>query len=218
MAGSGPILFYNNAISTLAGAITNTATTANLAPGSGILFTPGPSTGQYFVLTFIDAATRLLNEIVHVTAISTDTITIVRGQESTTPLNWLAGDFAQNLDTAGVSASFLQATSNATARIVTLSGVFTMTTTDAAVGLQRTTSLATSSTTLPSGTAIGQAYEIEDLAGNFQAFPVTVNAPAGQNIANLPGSPSAAVLNINRQCATFRYYGSNVWSINGLTI
>src|SRR6266403_212504 len=123
MAGSGPILFYNNAISTLAGAITNMATTANLAAGSGILFTPGPSTGQYFVMTFYDALTGLLNEIVHVTAIAGDTITIVRGQEGTTPLNWLAGDFAQNLCTAGTQTSFLQATSNTTARIITLSGV-----------------------------------------------------------------------------------------------
>jgi hypothetical protein len=213
MAGSGPILFYNNGITTLAGAITNTSTTANLAPGSGILFTPGPSAGQYFVMTFIDAATRLLNEIVHVTAISTDTITIVRGQEGTTPLNWLAGDFAQNLDTAGVNSSFLQAIANPSARIVTLSGVFTMTIADGAVGLQRTTSVAASSTTLPSGTGIGQSYQIEDLVGNFQAYPVTVNAPAGQNIANLPGAPSNATLNVNRQCAYFRYYGSNVWSV-----
>jgi hypothetical protein len=211
---TGPILFFNNAISTLAGAITNTATTANLAPGTGILFTPGPSTGQYFKMTFYDALTQQLMEIVHVTNISTDTITIIRGQEGTTPLNWLAGDFAQNLNTAGTMAAFLQATVNATARVVTLSGVFTMTTADGAVGLNRTTSLAVSSTTLPSGTAIGQVYQIEDLAGNFQAYPVTVNAPAGQNIANLPGSPSNAVLNVNRQVGVFRYYGSNVWSVN----
>jgi hypothetical protein len=214
---AGPILFANNAISTLAGAITNTATTANLAAGSGILF-PNPSTGQYFKMTLIDALSGNFNEIVHVTNISTDTITIVRGQEGTTPLPWLAGDFAQNLCTAGSMASFLQATANATARIITLSGVFTMTTTDGAVGLQRTTSLAASSTTLPTGTAIGQIYYIEDLVGNFQAYPMTVNAPSGHNIANLPGSPSAAVLNINRQCAGFRYYGSNVWSVNGLSI
>ena len=87
-------------------------------------------------------------------------------------------------------AAMLQSTANATARIVTLSGVFTMTTTDGAVGLQRTTALATSSTTLPSGTAIGQSPIKSRSVGNFQAFPVTVNAPAGQNISNL----SAVVL------------------------
>ena len=180
MAGSGPILFYNNAITTLAGAITPTATTANLQAGAGILFTPGPSTGEYFVMTFYDALTGLVNEIVHVTNITTDTITIARAQEGTTALNWLAGDFAQNLLTAGTMASMLQSTANATARIITLSGVFTMTSADGAIGLLRTTSIAASSTTLPSGTAIGQSYDIEDLVGNFQPFPVTVNAPAGQ--------------------------------------
>ena len=209
MAGSGPILFYNNAITTLAGAITPTATTANLAAGSGILFTPGPSTGQYFVMTFYDALTGQLNEIIHVTNITTDTITIVRAQEGTTALNWLAGDFAQNLLTAGTMSSMLQATANATARIITLSGVFTMTTSDGSIGLQRTTSVAASSTTLPSSTAIGQLYQIADLVGNFQANPVTVNAPAGMNIAN----ESAIVCNVNRGVYTFQYFGSNVWSV-----
>ncbi len=210
MAGSGPILFFNNAITTLSGAITPTATTANLQAGSGILFTPGPSTGQYFVMTFYDALTGLLNEIVHVTNITTDTITIVRAQEGTTALNWLAGDFAQNLLTAGTMTAMLQATVNATARIITLSGVFTMTTADGSIGLQRTTSLAPSSTTLPSSTAIGQSYQISDLVGNFQPYPVTVNAPAGMNIAN----ETAVVCNVNRGVYTFQYFGSNVWSVD----
>jgi hypothetical protein len=29
----------------------------------------------------------------------------------------------------------------------------------------------------------------------------------------LPGSPSNATLNVNRQCGIFRYYGSSVWSV-----
>ncbi len=209
MAGTGPILFFNNAITTLAGAITPTATSANIQAGSGILFTPGPSTGQYFVMTFYDALTGLLNEIVHVTNITTDTITIARAQEGTTALNWLAGDFAQNLITAGTMTAMLQATANVGARIITLSGVFTMTVSDGSIGLQRTTSLAPSSTTLPSSSAIGQIYRISDLVGNFQAFPVTVNAPGGMNIANL----SAVVCNVNRGVYTFQYFGSNVWSV-----
>jgi hypothetical protein len=210
MAGSGPILFFNNAATTLAGALTPTATTANLAAGSGILFTPGPSTGQFFCMTFIDALSQNNEEIVHVTAIVGDTITIVRGQEGTTPQNWLAGDFAQNLITAGVLTSFLQAIANANTRIITLSGVFTMTTSDGSIGLLRTTALAPSSTILPSGAAVGAVFQIKDLVGNFQAFPVTVNAPGGQNISNL----SSVVLNVNRQSATFQYFGSNVWSID----
>lgn len=94
------ILFANNATSTLAGSITNTATTANLASGSGSLF-PNPSGSQYFVGSFTDAATGLLHEIVWVTNVTTDTITMVRAQEGTTAQNWNAGDIFANLVTAG---------------------------------------------------------------------------------------------------------------------
>jgi hypothetical protein len=207
------IAFTNNAISTLGGAITNVATSATLAPGTGVLFptiTPGTT---YFKLTFIDAATGLLSEIVNVTNMNNAGDTIVamtRGQEGTNALNWLANDLAQSLWTAGCAQAMIQAVTYQPARIITLSGVFVMSTSDDAIGLQRTTSIAASSTTLPSGSSVGQTYTIEDLVGNFQAYPVTVNAPAGQNISNL----SAVVLNVNRQSATFRYYGSNEWSVD----
>lgn len=206
------ILFANNAVSNLAGPISNTATTANLTPGSGVLF-PNPGAGQIFKLTFIDAATGLLNEIVNVTAISTDTITMVRGQEGTTALSWLAGDLAQSLWTAGCADAMVQASTSGSinaSRIVTTSGAFTMSTSDYAVGLDRTSSPAVSSTTLPSGSQSGQAYSIEDLAGNFNAYPVTVNAPVGMTIAG----ESSITLNVNRQSVIFRYYGSNIWSVN----
>ncbi len=98
------LLFNNNAGSTLAGPITNTATTLNVQSGGGALF-PSPSAGQGFVITAIDAATGLLREIMLCTARSTDAFTVVRGQEGTTALNWLAGDFIQELWTAGQAAS-----------------------------------------------------------------------------------------------------------------
>ncbi len=93
-------LFANNATSTLAGSINNVATSCNLAPGTGALF-PDPDTGEYFVLTFTDSATGLVNEIVHVTARATDTLTIVRAQEGTAAAAWNAGDLASSLITAG---------------------------------------------------------------------------------------------------------------------
>lgn len=101
------ILFSNNAQSTLAGSITNVALTAQLAAGTGVLF-PAPGAGEYFVLTFIDQATGLVNEIVHVTDVTGDVITMVRGQEGTTPLAWTAGDIAANLMTAGTAEAFTQ--------------------------------------------------------------------------------------------------------------
>jgi len=100
-------LYANNAKSALAGAITNVATSANLTSGSGVLF-PNPVAGQQFAMTFVDAATGLLNEIVYVTSRSGDTVTMVRAQEGTTALAWSAGDIAASLMTAGNMAQFLQ--------------------------------------------------------------------------------------------------------------
>ena len=100
---SATVLFANNATTTLAGAITNVATTANLASGTGALF-PSPGAGQYYVMTFTDQTTGLINEIVWVTNVTGDVITMTRAQEGTTAKAWNAGDFAANLWTAGQAA------------------------------------------------------------------------------------------------------------------
>jgi hypothetical protein len=97
------MLWTNNAKTTLAGSIVADATSANLASGTGALF-PSPTGGNYFALTFIDAATKLISEIVYVTARSSDTITMTRAQEGTTARAWTAGDIAANLWTAGAAA------------------------------------------------------------------------------------------------------------------
>jgi hypothetical protein len=98
------ILFANNAATVLAGPISNTALTAVLATGTGVLF-PSPAAGQYFAMTFTDAATGLLNEIVYVTARSGDMVTFIRAQEGTAARSWLSGDYAANLVTAGTMAA-----------------------------------------------------------------------------------------------------------------
>lgn len=203
-------LFANNANSTLAGPINSSVTSLNLASGQGALF-PNPSAGQQFALTLTDAATGLLTEIMYCTARTGDTLTVVRAQENTTAQSWIAGDLAANLVTAGQMAANVQTSSLYPSRIVTLSGVFTITTADANghVGLNRTTSLGASSTTLPSGAQAGQTYWIDDLGANFNAYPVTVNAPVGMTLAG----ESSITLNVNRQSAAFTYYGSNIWSV-----
>lgn len=206
---SNVFLFANNASTTLSAPISAGATSVTLASGTGALF-PSPSAGQQFALTFNDAATGLLTEITYCTARSGDTLTIVRGEEGTTAQSWLAGDLAANLVTAGVMAAMLQTATIDPVRIVTTSGSFTMSTADAggAVGLNRSTSLGTSSTTLPSNAVAGQLYAIEDLNQNFNAYPVTINAPAGMTIDN----NDSVVLSVNGQCGYFRFYGSNIWS------
>lgn len=205
---SQQIIFGNNASSSLAGAITNTATTALLASGTGILF-PTPSAGEYFVMSFTDQATGLLNEIVWVTNITGDEVTMVRGQEGTTPLAWQAGDFCSNRWTAGQAAAMVQFVEYQPTRIITASGAFTMTNSDAVIGLNRSTSLAESSTVLPSNPNPNQLFTILDLAGNLQAYPCLVQAPATFSIAGL----AEFMMNVNRQNISFRYFGSNLYSL-----
>lgn len=200
--------FANNASSTLAAPISNTALSVSLAAGTGALF-PNPSAGQQFALTFNDAATGLLTEVVYCTARSGDTLTIVRAQEGTVAQNWLAGDLAANLVTEGTMAAMQQTSALFPARVVTASGAFSMFATDAngGVGLNRVSSPGVSSTTLPN--SAGQ-YWIEDLAKNFNTYNVTVTYPGG---TTGPDGAATQILNVNGQCAAFRLYSANnIWS------
>jgi len=205
-------IWSNNAQSTLSAPITAGALALSIQGGAGALF-PNPGAGQQFSATLVDAATGLLTEIIYCTARSGDNFsTIVRGQEGTTPLAWLAGDLIANVLTAGQLASVVQTVTLGPNRIVTASGALTTTTADAngRIGLNRTSGVGVSNTTLPAGASPGQTYTYEDLAGNFNAFPLTVFAPGGMSIAGL----SQYIMNVNRQSATFTYYGSNVWSVS----
>lgn len=207
-------LFSNNAATTLAGPISAAATGLTVASGTGAEF-PNPSANQQFSATLNDAATGLLTEIVYCTTRSGDNFSVIaRAQEGTVAQSWLAGDLIANLLTAGQMAAMLQTVTLGPSRIVITSGAFTLTTADAngTVGLNRLSSPAPSSTTLPANASPAQTYKIDDLASNFNAFPVTVNAPGGMTIAQA----SAIVLNRNKQSATFTYYGSNIWGVEGL--
>lgn len=102
------LLSANNASTVLAAGISSTATTLTVNTGTGSLF-PSPVSGtSFFKLTLIDAATGTLTEIVHVTARTGDTMTIVRGQEGTTNRLWSANDIAANMMTAGTLDLFAQ--------------------------------------------------------------------------------------------------------------
>jgi len=104
------LLFTDFSQTQLAGGITNIATTANLLSGAGATL-PSPSNGQYFVMEFNDQATGDLYEIVHVTNVTVDTITMVRGQEGTTAIAWSAGDLVFSGPTAGQQEVFQQSLS-----------------------------------------------------------------------------------------------------------
>jgi hypothetical protein len=204
-------IFANDASSTLAGPISNSATSVTLSAGTGAEF-PNPSAGQQFALTFNDAATGLLTEIVYCTARTADTLTIVRAQEGTVAQNWLAGDLAANLVTAGQMAAMQQTAALSPARTITASGAFVLSNADAGGGvlLNRVATPAVSSTALPSTATDGMTFSIEDGANNFNLYPVTVSYPGG---TTGPNGTTEQVLAVSGQCARFRFYSdSNVWS------
>lgn len=97
-------------------------------------------------------------------------------------------------------------------RTITSSANFNILSSDYAVAMDRTSAPAATTGTLPSGAAIGQKFRVCDIAANFNAFNVTVAAPAGHTIAGL----GAIVLNVNRQSAEFEYHGGSIWSVLGV--
>ena len=86
---AGLNLFTNNAATTLASGLTNVATSLTVAAATGAEF-PTLAGAQYFYCTIANNAGS--TEIVKVTARSTDTFTIVRGQDGTSGTAWSSGD------------------------------------------------------------------------------------------------------------------------------
>lgn len=90
----------NNAFSTLAGALTNVATTLTVQTGHGDRF-PVVTAPNHTILTLEDVSGN--REIIKVTARAgaSDSMTIVRGQEGTTARAWAAADSVELRMTAG---------------------------------------------------------------------------------------------------------------------
>lgn len=103
-------LFTNNATGSLASSITNVATSIVLGTGQGAKF-PAIAGGNHFFVTLVglDAnGNENAWEIVKVTARTTDTLTVVRGQESTTAVAWATGSKVDMRATAGTYSALLQ--------------------------------------------------------------------------------------------------------------
>jgi hypothetical protein len=84
------ILYTNNAATNLSASIASGDTSLSVTGGTGTLF-PSPTNGDYFLVT-LQGISGTPTEIVKVTARSTDTFTIVRGQEGTTASAFTGGD------------------------------------------------------------------------------------------------------------------------------
>jgi hypothetical protein len=98
--------FANNVNTTLAGAVSPSATTITLASTANL--PASIPAGEVLVITLNDVATRQNFEVVYATARTGATLTVLRAQEGTAALAWLTGDFAFSPPTAGQQESFGQ--------------------------------------------------------------------------------------------------------------
>lgn len=81
----------NNAFSTLAGSLTNVATSVSVQAGKGALF--DVTAPAYTYATLEDASGNI--EVIKITARSTDSLTIVRAQDGTAARAWNTGDIIE---------------------------------------------------------------------------------------------------------------------------
>ena len=93
--------------------------------------------------------------------------------------------------------------------IITASTAYVITVAQYRLGFLRTLNLAAMSATLPTGATSGQEFILQDLAGNFSTYPVTVYPSAGSTFS---GGRTSYVMNEDNQTARFAFYGS-VWGV-----
>jgi len=119
------VQFSNFAATTLASGINASVTSLTVSTGTGALF-PTLAGAQYFYAVIVDAATGTTREVIKVTARSTDTFTITRGQDGTTGAIFIAGDKVElRLTAAGIATFATTETAQTLAGAQTLSAALT---------------------------------------------------------------------------------------------
>jgi len=104
------VKFSNNAKTTLSSGITSSATSITVADGSVF---PSISGSEYFYVTLEDASANI--EIVKVTAVSGNTLTVVRAQDGTSARTFSSGDKCElRLTAAGLNDVATQADTDTT--------------------------------------------------------------------------------------------------------
>ena len=111
------IVFKNNATTTLAGSINSSATSISVADGSVF---PSLSSGESFFVTFDDGTNK---EIVKVTAVNSNTLTVVRAQDGTSARSFSVGDACDLRLTAKILETFPQFDGNSQTGVIDITGV-----------------------------------------------------------------------------------------------
>jgi hypothetical protein len=168
-----------------------------------VLF-PAPGSGEYFVATFYDQATKTQYEIVHVTAVVGDVATIVRAQEGTTAQAWNAGDIFANLVTAGTLRSFVQSGAGPADTSI----VYVGTDTSITPGL-----VVCNTTPVPANFAVGMMFNLKINNTNLGAVQLQLNGHAAVSATRTDGSPMVGGNIVASQEMIFVYNGVNFTSM-----
>jgi hypothetical protein len=158
--------FTNNAATILHSGISSSALSMTVATGTGALF-PTLTGSQYFYCTLTDAAGTQV-EIVKVTARTSDTMTIVRGQDNTTAQAFIANDKVELRLVAASLNDFPKLDEDNT-----FTGKLTATTMNASNGIITNSATVSASYSIPSGSNGLSAGPVSVASG------VTVTIPSG---------------------------------------
>ncbi|MGT3349664.1 phage tail protein [Yersinia enterocolitica] len=194
--------FGNNVISSLASDITASQTQITVMPGTGETFQKLLTTDIsndsishhiYAKITLTDSQ-QSVYEICHLTAVSQDMLTVVRGQEGTTARGWHLNDVVANFATRGSEQHFVQVEQLQAGDY--LSAVAGGTENNLTISLPSTSSandwvLRSPILVLPTKTNTGKATLMVTLAGRVMgAYPLckgnNVQLWAGDIVKNVP--------------------------------
>jgi len=195
-------LFQNNSYGSLGASLAIGSTSLTLATGHGARF-PSPTGGDYFLLTLIGLDSNGIEnswEIVKVTGRSSDVLTIVRAQESTSAATWASGSRVELRATAGAFNSFLPLAGGTLTGSLNFNGIGLRITGDLSNGtianrLMVQTSIANGNTyfsLLPNGTSTNSQLHIfgasDPTNAAYGAFTVNASTVQLQSTANGTGT------------------------------
>ncbi len=176
----GKLLVTNNATGRLASSINDTVTTLTLGSGEGDLF-PNPLTDEFFFVTIIDASNN--REIVKVTARSTNTFTVERGQDGTTATAFDADDRVELRPCAAVHAQYAQLTDNEFTGDQAITGDLSLTGTSKVIGAAAANRRVIFQTTTTPRWSIGSDDAAEAGSDAGSDFEVVSHNDAGSELA-----------------------------------
>lgn len=222
-------LYKNNAAGALSVGLAAIDTSAVLVSGHGARF-PVPSGGNYFYATLVGLDSNGVEaswEVVKVTARSTDTLTIVRGQDNTAAAIWAAStriemrinaaslEGKQDALVSGTNIKTVNGTSllgSGNIDVITAEYQYKSTTVQLVSGgsylLDSTAAPFTA--TLPSAPVKGETVSLADPAGTWETNNITVNRN-GKSIVDPYGDAQAEnlILDQSNLEITLYYDGTN---------